>query len=433
MRGLLGSDDVAESDDTHASALDGLRELGALRAAFQDALRRLRESEEERERVVALERAARAEAERANRLKDQFLAVVSHELRAPVTTLLLWERMLREDALDPDARARALDAIHASAMQQARLVGDLLDMSRALCGKLRVELQPVSLGALLDAVTESARASARPKELVVEHLVEPELGEVAADPGRLRQILDNLLSNAIKFTPRGGRVSLTAARDGDEIVVAVSDTGCGLAPELLAQVFEPFCQGGEPTAREGGLGLGLAIASELATLHGGSLRAYSDGPGCGARFELRLPRSLDRMNMPVPRVPLRDQLRGASVLLVDDDMRVLAALRTLLERAGARVECTSSTAAAWSALQESRYDVVLCDMAMPVEDGYVLVRRIRDAGAATRRIPVIALTACASPADRELALAAGVDRYVTKPFDAESLISSVAGVLAETS
>jgi signal transduction histidine kinase/ActR/RegA family two-component response regulator len=437
VRGLLGSDEVADSDDTPTtSSVETRRELGALRAALQEAQRRVHELEEECERAIALERSARAEAERANRLKDQFLAVVAHELRAPVTTLLLWERVLREEALDEEARARALDAIRESATQQARLVADLLDMSRALYRKLRVELQPVALDALLEAAVENARVNARPKELVVAHVVEPGLGDVNADPGRLRQILDNLLSNAIKFTPRGGRITVTAACEGSEVVIAVSDTGCGIEPALLAQVFEPFSQGGAPTSREGGLGLGLAIARELVTLHGGSLRAFSDGPDRGARFELRLPRSHDRGRAATSSTELRDRLRDLSVLLVDDDVRVLSALRTLLERAGARVECTSSTVAAWSALHERRFDVVLCDLAMPVEDGYALVRRVRDMGGTARRIPVIALTACATPADRERALAAGVDLHVAKPVDAESLIASIAsiaGVLAETS
>lgn len=369
------------------------------------------------------DRDALARAEQTSRMKDQFLAMVSHELRAPVTTLLLWERLLRESTTDV-ARERALDAIHQSAETQARLVSDLLDFARAANGKLNVALHPVALGALLESAVTAAAAITGPRGIAIHAMIDPELGLVRGDAARLRQIVDNLLSNAINASSAGDDISVVARRTPKQILVEVVDRGRGISSQLLPHVFEAFRQG-DAVPADGGLGLGLAIAYELASLHEGTLTAHSAGAGTGACFTLALPVHELPAAAGITATPSRT-LEAVHVLIVDDDARLLEALQLLLARAGAHVTTASSAHAGWVEIAQHRPDVLVSDIAMPVEDGYQFLTRIRGAEAELARLPAIALTAHASESDRERARAVGYDLHLAKPIDVEKLVASIA-------
>ena len=373
----------------------------------------------------ACARAALAEAELASRQKDQFIATVSHELRAPLATMLLWEKVLRDDSLDDAPRKRALDAIHESATAQSHLVGDLLDVSRAINGKLHVDRKPVAIDAVLTASVEAAapRAAARAVDLRCELTVGQE--RVLGDEHRLRQVFENLLTNAIRSTDAGGGITVRSTMRDGTIAIAVEDTGCGIAAELLPHLFEPFRQGQEPHA-EGGLGLGLAVAKQLVALHGGSLTAQSAGAGRGATFTVGLPLATRAEVGPTPAA--RSRLGGVHVLVVDDDPRVLEALQLLLERAGAVVETAASAEAGYGAAQHASFDVVLSDLAMPNGDGCSMMKKIRS-NERTSHVPAIAMTAHVAEGNRRDAQSAGFDRYLTKPLDVDVLISAIASLV----
>ena len=379
------------------------------------------------------ERAARAEAEKANQSKDQFLAVVSHELRAPVATLMMWEKVLRDHADDVELRKRSIDAIRASAAAQARLVADLLDVSRAVSGKLHVERTRISLDDVLGSALQAIAPIARAKQLELVTQIERKLGKVRGDANRLLQVFENLLSNAVKFTPAGGRITVSGKREAQGIVVAVADTGIGIPADLLPKLFQPFSQSDDIVTRaQGGLGLGLAIAREIVALHDGELTAASPGPGKGATFTIRLPPAVKRAVSTPVGVPttVSPRLDGVKILVVDDDDRLRGALTTLLHRAGAVVEVAESAAEARRLLDRFAPEVLLCDIAMPEEDGYTFVRKLR-ADPQRRRLPALALTAYASDLDRADSAAAGFDRHIAKPVEFEHLVASIEGVLAE--
>ena len=371
----------------------------------------------------ARERSARADAEQASQLKDRFFAAVSHELRAPIAALLLWERMLRGSELDAANTTRALDAIHHSALAQARLVDDLLDVARASAGKLAVRLAPVDLAAILERAIEEKRPAIAEKQLVLDVEIANDTGNVEGDEARLLQVVGNLLDNAIKFTPARGRIGLSARRANGDVIVEVTDNGRGIEPALLERVFDVFSQLEEDSDHAAGLGLGLAIARELVALHGGTLEAHSAGIGEGTRFALRLP--MTKRDVAPARRSNAEALRGVSLLVVDDDQRVLGALEILLARAGATVRCATSVADAWDMLATDAPDVVLSDIAMPVASGYELVHRMR-ADATFARVPAIALTAHAAGNDARRSLAEGFDAHVSKPVDLESLVATIA-------
>jgi signal transduction histidine kinase/CheY-like chemotaxis protein len=381
------------------------------------------------------ERAARSEAEKANQSKDQFLAVVSHELRAPVATLMMWEKVLRDHSDDVELRRRSIDAIRASAAAQARLVADLLDVSRAVAGKLHVERTRISIEEVLTSAVHAIAPIARAKQLEQVTQIERRLGKVRGDANRLLQVFENLLSNAVKFTPAGGRITVSAKRENSMIAIAIADTGIGIPPDLLPRLFQPFSQSDDIVTRaQGGLGLGLAIAREIVALHDGELMAESAGPGKGATFTIRLPSTLRRavstpvsMNIPTPVTP---RLDGVRILVIDDDDRLRGALTTLLHRAGAIVEVAQSAAEARRLLDLFGPEVLLCDIAMPEEDGYTFVRKLR-ADPKRGRLPALALTAYASELDRADSAAAGFDRHIAKPVEFEHLVASIEGVLAE--
>ncbi len=373
---------------------------------------------------------AQASARRAKRHKELFLASASHELRAPITTMLLWEKVMRDAPTDPELRSRALDAIRQSAMTQSQLVADLLDVARSASGKFHVELRPIEIGPILDDALDASEPLAAGKHQHLVRHIDKGLGQVCGDPHRLRQILDNLLANAIKFTEPHGRIGVFARCDGANVVIELSDTGRGISPEFLPHVFEPFSQADDGMTRSGGgLGLGLAISHQLVGAHGGTLTADSLGEAQGATFTLSLP-----VAAPVPvaeRPPPRAAgLGGVQLLVVDDDARVRDALQLLLERAGAVVVTADSADAARAAMARALPDAVLSDLAMPGEDGYSFVRGMRQQPA-TRALPAVAITAHVTEGDRQRALTAGFDLYFTKPLNIDHLISKLA-VLVET-
>ncbi len=386
--------------------------------------------ETERNELLAQARSAHADAERANRLKDEFLAAVSHELRAPLTTMLLWEKVLREHSNDDQSRGQALDAIHQSAVAQARLVADLLDFARGISGKLYLDIRAVDVTQVVADAIAAARPGAYAKSINLESDFAPLAGGVHADATRLRQILDNLLSNAIKFTSPGGTVTLSVTGSGRFVTIAVEDSGRGIAPESLTRIFEPFSQVDDAlTRREGGLGLGLTISKQLVELHRGTLIATSRGLGHGAKFTLTLPMA-GTPRAPSPPVGVRrvPRLDGARVLVIDDDVRVRDALAVLLGRAGLHVDTADSAANGRARIADSTPHAVICDIAMPGEDGYSFVRKLRASGCT---VPSVALTAYSTQLDAQRALEAGFDLHLAKPINLERLVDALSELLAE--
>ena len=389
-------------------------------------------------RMLAHEHQMRAEAESASRTKDEFLATLSHELRSPLQPLLNWAYLLRSPNLDPASAERALDAIERSTKTLGQLIEDLLDVSRIVTGKLRLQARPVRLPAVVRAAMEAVESAAVAKSVTLEARVESDLPAVMGDPDRLQQVLWNLLSNGIKFTPKGGRVTVTVAGRNSEVLLTVADTGAGIKREFLPHVFERFRQAESSTNRAyGGLGLGLAIVRHLVELHGGSVAVQSEGEGQGATFSVRLPvaaatRTAERAPAAVSTEgPVGQSLAGLRLLIVDDEADAREVMRFMLERGGAQVRIADSAAQALDAIREERPDLLISDIGMPVEDGYVLVRRLRamEEGLG-RRLPAIALTAYASEEDTRRAFTAGFDAHLSKPVDPARLIDIAAGLAA---
>jgi PAS domain S-box-containing protein len=405
--------------------------------AMMTDITELKRAEAEREEVLARERAARAEAEAANRIKDEFLATVSHELRTPLNAMIGWIHLLRAGGLDAATTDRALATIERNIRSQAQIIDDILDVSRIIRGSLALNVQPVDLAAVLHQVVESLRPAAQGKGIAVHTTVDSTVSPVNGDPDRLQQVVWNLLSNAIKFTPAGGRVEARLEQQEGGLRLRVADTGQGIAPEFLPHVFERFRQADSSTTRiHGGLGLGLAIVRHLVELHGGTVTAESAGEAQGARFTVTLPAAL-----PVPAAPEPpaaepspgersepSSLGGRRLLVVDDDADTREAIGFLLLRAGAVVETVASAREALAAIERSRPDVLIADIGMPGEDGYELIRQVRalppERGG---RMPAVALTAYARPEDRERALAAGYEEHVAKPVEPEKLIEMLRG------
>jgi signal transduction histidine kinase/CheY-like chemotaxis protein len=377
-------------------------------------------------------RQARLAAEDANRLKDEFLATLSHELRTPLNTILGWARMLQNRALDPATQDKALGTIERNALAQAQIVEDLLDVSRVITGSLRLDLQQVDFGSLIDVAITAIHPAAEAKGIAVESHVE-RIEPVVGDPGRLQQIVWNLVSNATKFTPAGGRIDVHVERHGAEAHLRVSDTGVGISPEFLPHVFERFRQADSTTTRvHGGLGLGLAIVRHLVELHGGTVEAESPGLGKGATFTVRLPirsamrRAEDHQHAPTversvaPAVPA---LESVEVLLVDDDPDVRELFASILRRHGATVRTAASTRDALEALLDFTPRVLVADIVMPGEDGYSLIRQVRRTHP---KVPAVAVTAYARQEDRRRAFDAGFDMHLPKPVGPDELVEAVA-------
>jgi signal transduction histidine kinase len=388
--------------------------------------------------LVHREHAARLQAEAANGTKDEFLAMVSHELRTPLTAIMGWASIIKHRRGDEALLTQALDTIERSAGGQARMIDELLDLSRIANGKLRLNAAvDVSLTAVVDNALEAVQPAANAKNLVISRRIAGDADIVAGDADRLQQVMSNLLSNAVRFTPAGGRIEIAIVETIGGTEIRVADTGIGIAPEFLPYVFDRFQQADSSMTRAyGGLGLGLAIARHLVELHGGTIRAESAGTGCGATFVINLPRpvtsaTLTRTLEPAARsVP--PLLGGTRILVVDDDPDTREVVRAILEDAGADVVTTASAAETRAYLQQSHPDVLIADIGMPKEDGYALLRSVRAlAPDEVSQVPAIALTAHARPEDVEQALSSGFQMHLAKPVDSSRLLSAVTTTLLQ--
>jgi PAS domain S-box-containing protein len=415
-------------------AADGLSVSATDISELKRTAESLRAAKEDAER-------ARAEAEAANQIKDRFLATLSHELRTPVNAIVGWTQILRSGQLDAAGKSRALDVIERNARFQAQLIGDLLDISRIISGKLRLETRPAYPMESVEAALASVLPAAEAKGVRVERALDPVAGPVLADPDRLQQIVVNLLGNAVKFTPRGGWVEVRLEEGAGEVRIQVRDSGKGIEPELLPHVFDSFWQEDASTTRQqGGLGLGLAIAHQLVELQGGSVSAASPGKGEGATFTVSLPLLRPRQatkEIALPAAPSGRRAAGAPlplaglrVLAVEDDEATLDALTELLSLRGASMAAAASVNAALGLLDEFDPQVLVSDIGMPERDGYDLIRTIRALGRGAEKLPAVAVTAFASPDDRQRALAAGFQVHLAKPVDPHELTDVIAGLAA---
>ena len=394
----------------------------------------LQRSEEARGQLLLRAERARAEAEAANRIKDEFLATLSHELRTPLTSLLGWSSVLREAKRDEKLLNQGLEAIDRNARVQAQLIDDLLDVSRIVSGKLNLDVRPLDISSVTRAAINVVRPAADAKGITIDYWGEPGLGAISADSARLQQIIWNLLSNAVKFTPQGGKINVRVEQDGSDARVTVQDTGQGIEAELLPRVFDRFRQADSSTTRSfGGLGLGLAIVRHLVELHGGTVSAHSDGANKGATFSARFPHLADRTE-PVTFMHSGEtsssefrSLDGLRVLLVDDEAETRRIISTVIKTTGAEVQACTSANEALEKIVEWKPDVILSDIAMPGEDGYSFIGKVRslprEKGGET---PAAALTAYARDIDRREALAAGYQMHIAKPIGAGQLVSMIA-------
>jgi PAS domain S-box-containing protein len=426
----------------HKLEPDTLGSLGAVADILVHGIERKRIGDE-REKLLHREHDARMMAEAASRLKDDFLAMISHELRAPLTAILGWAQMLRSGTLDRASAERALTTIERNAKSQAHLVGDLLDASRIATGKLSLEVKPVELMSVVDAAVDAVRPSVEAKSLRMQIVLEPWVGPFNGDPERLKQVVWNLLSNAIKFTPAGGLIEVRLERLENKALLIVSDTGQGIDPEFLPNIFDRFRQADSSTRRQqGGLGLGLAIVKHIVELHNGAIYAYSRGEGQGSDFMITLPLATQQAEASsgelwpetLPETQTKSgSLRGVRVLVVDDEHDTREILSVMLARYGTEVRAAGSVTEAMDVLATWRPDLLVSDIGMPVEDGYVMIQKLRalapDQGG---EMPAIALTAFASPIDKEKALAAGFQRHLSKPVEPVELAKIVARVLGRS-
>ena len=394
-----------------------------------------KQAEEEREQLLAREQAARAEAEAANRIKDEFLATLSHELRTPLNAMLGWTQLLRTRNFNEETTARALETIDRNTKSLAQLIEDVLDVSRIITGKFRMNVCPVELVPIIEAAIETVRTAADAKQIQIQSGLDSSVGTILGDANRLQQVVWNLLSNAVKFTPRGGRVEVRLERINSRVQIRVSDTGQGISPEFLPYVFDRFRQADSSMTRvHGGLGLGLAIVRHVVELHGGTVYAESPGLGQGATFIVELPfmavdvLATSKLEQVQPKLtdempnlcPL--ELEGLKVLVVDDEPDARDLIATVLGQCGAEVEVAASAVEALETIEKWQPDVLVSDIGMPGEDGYTLIRKLRALEAQRGgQIPAVALTAYARAEDRTQALLAGFQLHVPKPVDPSEL------------
>jgi PAS domain S-box-containing protein len=415
-----------------------LRLVGGIGAQIGQFTQR-RRAEEDRAELLARERAARADAEKANRLKDEFLATLSHELRTPLNAVIGWTRMLGSGRLDRESSKHALEVIERNAWAQKQIIEDILDVSRVITGKLQLNLSPVDLVAVVDAALDAVRPAMEAKEIQIETLIDASLRMVSGDVDRLQQVVWNILSNAAKFTPQGGKVEISVSQSPTHVQIQVKDTGPGIDAAFFPYVFERFRQAdGSTTRTHGGLGLGLAIVRHLVELHGGTIAVDNREHRSGAIFTIRLP---------LPSGELRPEtlaaaepsakesqsepasLEGLEVLVVDDETDALDLITVELARHGANVTGVTNATDALKALEERRFDLLVSDIAMPEIDGYELIRRIRKLELGKdKRIPAVALTAYARVQDRMQAIVAGYSTHIAKPVDANELVTIVASL-----
>lgn len=386
----------------------------------------------ERTRAEAQARRSEAAAEEASRLKDEFLATLSHELRTPLNAILGWVQMLQAGVVSAERLRHAIDVIGRNTNLQARLIEDILDVSRIISGKLEIERAPVLLSPLIDTVVSGAMPAAHAKNIELVKSAPIDLPVIDGDAKRLHQVLGNVLSNAVKFTPSGGRIDVRCAYEDEAILIEVQDSGVGIPSEFLPYVFDRFRQAdSRAVRRHGGLGLGLAIARHLIEQHDGDIHATSDGSGLGTTVHIRLPTSADADDAGTPAsVPIEfDQdfrMHGTTVLVVDDQQDSCELLAALFERHGARVVQCDSAESALGVLTDVEANLLIADIAMPDIDGYELIRRVR---ATHPALPAIAVSAYARPQDRRRALTAGFDGYCAKPVEAPQLLRAVRSVM----
>jgi len=421
-----------------------LQELAADNARLYE---KAQQSAEERMQLLESERHARAGAERANRMKDEFLATLSHELRTPLSAILGWSHLLRSRRVGEDELKKGLETIERNARMQTQLIEDLLDMSRITSGKIRLDVQPVMPVTFIESAVETVRPAADAKGVRLDRTLDPAAGPVSGDPARLQQVVWNLLANAIKFTPKGGRVQVILERVDSHVEVRVADSGAGIAPEFLEHVFERFRQADSSTTRQfGGLGLGLAIVRNLIELHGGTVKAHSEGVGKGSTFTVRLPLAASQPSEGAhPREHPRAtqvvlgadfkvvDLSGVKVLVVDDQPDARELVARILSECGAQVFIADDAQTALALVESEHPDVLVSDIGMPEVDGYELLRLIRALGPERGgKVPAIALTAFARSEDRTRALHRGFQVHVSKPVEAAELIATVASVAGRT-
>jgi len=398
---------------------------------------------EDRSRLLSNENMARREAERANRLKDEFLATISHELRNPLNAILGWAHLMRLGNLTPANTERAVETIYRNAKSQAQLVADLLDVSRIISGKLRLDVRTVDVISIVDAAVDSIRPAADAKGIRLQTISDPGVGPISGDADRLQQIVWNLLTNAVKFTPKGGRIHVKVQRIDSHVEIVVTDSGVGISKEFLPHVFDRFRQADASTTRiYGGLGLGLSIVHQLVDLHGGTVSVQSEGEGKGATFTITLP-FVNVVNTleEEPAHPTENgkplsfdclpSLQGLKVLVVDDEIDTRELIREVLNECGSEVITSGSAAEALEALKQSKPDILISDLGMPDEDGYSFIAKVRalpsEQGGG---IPAAALTAYARAEDRMRVLRSGFQFHLPKPVDCAELVTVVASLAA---
>lgn len=410
--------------------------IGASKIA-RDISNQIRQ-QQEREALLESERAARSEAERASMLKDEFLATLSHELRTPLSAILGWSQVLATRRDDTDLE-EGLDAIQRNARTQTQLIEDLLDMSRIVSGKVRLDVQWTDLGDVIDAAVEAVRPSVDAKSIRLRKIIDPHAGPVSGDPTRLQQVVWNLLTNAIKFTPKGGKVDVLLERVNSHLEITVHDSGVGIPPEMLSVIFERFRQADSSTTRAfGGLGLGLSIVKHLVELHGGTVRAKSPGHEKGATFIVTLPlapfrpdevRIHPKTSKPNKFDSAEIDLQGVKIFVVDDEIDTRKLLIRLLSDCGAEVKAFSNAGDTLDELVHNKPHLLISDIGMPLMDGYQFMQQVRALETPeTKPLPAIALTAFARSEDRTRAMIAGYDMHVAKPIEAQELLATVANV-----
>jgi len=407
--------------------LDMIASLGFQIGQFHERKR----AEEKLAHMLVRERTARADAEKANRLKDEFLATLSHELRTPLNAVIGWSRMLRSGRLDDESSLHAMEVIERNAWAQKQIIEDILDVSRVITGKLQLHLAPVDLVAVIKAALDAVGPAFEAKDISVEESYQEGLRIIAGDADRLQQVVWNLLSNASKFTPVGGTVAIRVTQDKTHMEVEITDTGPGIAPEFLPHVFERFRQAdGSTTRTHGGLGLGLAIVRHLVELHGGVISAENRGPDSGAIFTVKLPVPSTKLSFEAsPDALVEDSvtdidLAGVRILVVDDDLDALDLLTIDLTQRGAKVRAVGSAAEALELLESEPFDLLISDIGMADTDGYNLIKQVRDQES-REHIPAIALTGYAHTQDRIRAIAAGYNTHVAKPIEIHELVTVV--------
>lgn len=410
--------------------------------ALQQEIAERKQAEAERAELLIREQAARAEAEQANRTKDEFLATLSHELRTPLTAILGWSHLIRTGKLEDAQLARALETIERNARSQSQLIDDLLDVSRIITGKLQIEPVQVDICSVMEAAIEGVRPSCEAKSINLESEMDSEGCFVSGDANRLQQIFWNLLSNAVKFTPEGGRVSVEVKRLPANVLVSVSDTGIGIKPEFLPFIFDRFRQADGSTTRvHGGLGLGLSIVKHLVHVHRGSVKVESKGQDKGATFTVTLPlasksqKAASKYEISQPDVTITPPgfsriLDGVRILVVDDEADSRELVKAILMGCGSDVNCCESAAQAMKAIRDWKPDLLVSDIGMPIEDGYSLIKKVRGLRSKrAKQLPAIALTAYATKEDKARAVSEGFQLHIAKPIEPTTLVMSIASII----